>query len=117
MSPLYHYTCIDGHRGITNDGGLIRPGIDGLVWLTDMAVPIPDALGLTRVLIPCDRTQYRWTVPHHAAQHFSRYRRANPAREHLWLALIYAPGARPAHWWVTEEPVTGTPPALGRVCG
>lgn len=114
-TPAYHYTC--GHRapGIREDGVVIpghhlpsaSPLISGIpwarfAWFTDLDVPIKDALGLTSDLLICDRTEYR-------------FRALDPDRLVAWMSirlnyefrhwLEAAPGARPAHWYVSRDSV------------
>lgn len=110
MTVLYHYTCFHGNAAIIGDLGEIKPGPDGLVWLTDMRVPIRDALGLTSRYITCDRMAYRWQVeivPEIAW--WPRWlRQASPEWKKWGRMLEMADGARPAHWYVAEIPVLGT---------
>lgn len=103
---LFHYTCRDhGLPGI-REAGELRPNEGApfaLVWLTDMAVPDRDALGLTSNWLHCDRMDVRITVPDHPAiTPWWRWRRANPDLWPWTAALEAAFGARPAHWFVSE---------------
>lgn len=101
---LWHFTCDDGHKQITDT---LRPN-RGIVWLTDLNMPIRDALGLTSHMLGCDRAAHRYRVTDDSAcvkWVDSRLRHLiGPAREHT-LELESAPGARPMHWWVAEVPV------------
>lgn len=118
MSALYHYTCDHSRWELGNQGTLLatadRADISALginawptffVWLTDMAEPDPDALGLTRHHITCDRTAHR-------------YRVTDTTGTMRWLdfivtepqygsvsSLLESPGADPSAWWVSKEPV------------
>lgn len=122
---LFHYTCSHAAEKIRQDDS-IRPGdqlvekltyamlpasvqhiaraVAGMCWFTDLAPPVDrDVLGLTMLSLTCDRivhcfevvpdwTVIRWWL--------------NVRREHrdLW-DLEKAPGALPAHWFVSEHPV------------
>ena len=110
---LFHYTCDHGRTAL-GEGGLLRPAgqltdrplpwTGEFVWLTDLAHPNADALGLTRTLAPCDRTRHRYrvtdvrdVVPWTDAAH----RLARPIREEI----EGEPGSRPRHWFVSVVPV------------
>ena len=104
---LFHYTCDHGAEGIRRSG-VLRPNPQALlprplVWLTDLAEPHRDALGLTSLILSCDRTAHRFRVDTTAAMWWPHYARTVPpwARE----ALDGEPGAMPAHWWVVDVPV------------
>lgn len=107
MPILYHYTCDHGAAGIRATGEirpLQHPLLHApLVWLTDLDPPIPAALGLTSLILHCDRTEHSFAVETDSAVWWPRYARRVPrdARE----ALESAPGVMPAHWWVSEEPL------------
>jgi hypothetical protein len=114
MGELWHYTC-EHSRAKLGDVGELVPlarlaGLDDLpptsvfVWLTDLSVPIPAALGLTRLSLRCDRTEHRYRVTDVAGVlPWVAVRRDTPPR---WrYALESAPGAMPAHWYVSEGPV------------
>lgn len=116
MTPaLYHFTCSHGYAKI-GAAGKLRPAssrIPGLrllpgrfVWLTDLAVPVRDALGLTSTSLQCDRTEHRYRVvdpqnPEIIPWSVAR-RKCDRAQV---LALESAPGAQPDHWWVATIPV------------
>ena len=110
MKPtLYHYTCDHSHAQI--DGELLSAlaqhphedrfmlsGPHQLVWMTDLAHPNRDALGLTSHILACDRTvhRYRVTDPSKVVP-WVKVRRA-----YRWAEeLESADGARPRHWWVS----------------
>lgn len=109
MTTLYHYTCAHGRAWIDD---LLVPashqsgraiGTPGeYVWLTDLARPQRDALGLTSHILDCDRTEYRYRVTNMAdVLPWTAVRRA-----WRWAhELESAPGARPRHWWVSAGPV------------
>jgi hypothetical protein len=116
---LFHYTCTHAIDAIDDDG-LLRPitdvhpltlddGVLPLLWLTDLSVPIRDALGLTSTILRCDRTEIRydvtstddvlaWTDWRRAHRHDARILR-------IASVLESESGARPAHWFVSEIPL------------
>ncbi|MGH9252915.1 MAG: hypothetical protein ACRD0W_25905 [Acidimicrobiales bacterium] len=96
---LYHYTCDHGAARI-GDSGILQPHL-GLVWLTDLDVPMREALGLTSHILNCDRIVHRYRVTDTAScQRWLTY-----LGRRWQLDLELADGARPAHWWVSEQPV------------
>lgn len=104
---LYHYTCLHSEPDIRREGRLIpwsQPMLDGLhlIWLTDMAWPDREGLGLTSLTLQCDRAQWRVTVDAQPQRWVDFARtlptKLRPARR----ALEFAPGALPMHWWVSE---------------
>lgn len=103
---LWHYTCDHGLLKIGARGWL-KPGADSWLWLTDLDVPHRDALGLSSVLIECDRTAHRYRVePGHDAHPFVRMQHAfDPVR---WQALLDVPGGLVRHWYVSAVPVRAT---------
>jgi hypothetical protein len=101
MTVLYHYTCEHGRAGID---GLLVPGPDGFIWLTDMAYPNRDALGLTMNYTRCDRTRYRYRVTDNSgAVPWTTVRRSARPAWREWIEE--APGVRPRHWWIAIDPV------------
>lgn len=109
---LYHYTCDHAAPSIRKQRYVIPlceqvPG-DGVVpwglfaWFTDLDTPDRSGLGLTSLLLSCDRTAHRFTVAN--ATEVERW--VNVRRFHPWAhELESAPGAMPMHWWVATEPV------------
>lgn len=109
---LWHYTCSHTYAYL-GDSGLLVPAqnlvttLDDywpaqFVWLTDLRSPIRDALGLTSTFQHCDRTAYRYRVADTSTVfRWADVRRTVPNAELLELA----DGARPAHWYVSVEPV------------
>lgn len=97
---LWHYTCPDhGHPAIYGSGKL-KPGADGVVWLTDMEFPDRAALGLTRVSLNCDRGARRYRV--------DETKRVVPwmlfrqqVDTHVRDLLETFPGVMPRHWFVS----------------
>jgi hypothetical protein len=105
---LHHYTCDHALPRILACGEL-RPGIDGVLWLTDMAVPNRQALGLTSHTLTCDRLANRLdvSVDPRLVMWWMVFRRdclANGHRAYV-EARESAPGARPMHWWVAAWPI------------
>jgi hypothetical protein len=110
---LWHYTCQHGREALGDVGRLLPahmltdsipplwwPG--RLVWLTDMRAPDVDALGLSSVLIVCNRAEHRYRVTDtRDCQHWLRARR--PYRHEA--GVLEVPGTRPAHWYVSGAPV------------
>jgi len=97
---LYHYTCQHAHAKIT---GELRPGLDGFVWLTDLDAPFDYALGLTRRMLVCNRTEHRYrvldtidVVPYLAIRSTLTYER----RE-----ALESFGTLPRHWFVSKAHV------------
>lgn len=113
MTPdLWHYTCDHGRAALGTTGVLLpnaaAPGLPPLVWATDMpAANDPEALGLTSVILDCDRTAHRYAITDPAG--FTRWGRV---RSHYpdWArdALELADGAQPARWWVSPTPAPAT---------
>lgn len=103
IPALWHYTCPHGRIRIGKRGSL-RPGLDGLVWLTDLDVAHRDALGLSMTLIDCDRTAYRYRVLDGALViPWTRARRLlDPVRVD---AIESTPGVLVRHWFVCPTPV------------
>lgn len=101
---LYHLTCAEhGHPGILGTG-VLRPGSDGLVWMTDLDTPIRDALGLVRPGVTCDKGAVRYRVDDttHAVPWLA-FRKDLPREV---VALLEAvPGAMPRHWFVSWVPM------------
>lgn len=113
--PFWHFTCEHG-RAALGDAGELVPAVllvpdparlalwwpARLVWLSDLPYPDRQALGLTSHLITCDRTAHRYRVTDAATvQPWARARR--PFRHEA--AALEVPGTRPAHWYVSGEPV------------
>jgi hypothetical protein len=106
---LYHYTCDHGRAGIQRDGW-IRPGADGLVWLTDIG---PDrrnermrkSLGLTSYSLKCDRMEFVFAAdPSDAMPYREAVARGVIGRaRHMLLTRL--PHARPGNWFVATTSV------------
>lgn len=121
MRQLFHYTCRHAYDQLGRSGTLLpatslTDAIDAeswwparYVWLTDLTVPIRDALGLTSSVITCDRTEFRYVVTSYdnvIPWIHERHRIPDP-----WLLELHD-GTRPAHWYVSRQPV---PVALDHV--
>lgn len=107
LPVAYHYTCDHNITQIRRTGILIpnrhlwlpKP----LVWLTDLDVPIREALGLTSTILKCDRTKNRVECQPTTAVWWPHYARSLPAETRYMFEA--APGAAPVHWWVSDQPV------------
>ncbi len=122
---LYHFTCAHAEACIRRDGALIPQvswrrldavlldagqAMTGLwrapavVWLTDMERPSRHRLGLTSIVLQCDRTEYRFEVDTDAAEPWTAFaarHKANPE----YLATLTGD---PRRWFVA----TGRVPIL-----
>ena len=101
---FYHYSCRHGAVGIRGTGW-VRPNshpllCHELVWLTDMAQPAMNALGLTSHTIDCDRTAYRVTVQTDNAVWWPIWARRLDLETRRKFDTAY--GAMPARWWVHQ---------------
>lgn len=111
---LYHYCCGHSAAAIEDSHGILRPHttdalypLPPVVWLTDMEAPDRYGLGLTSLLIECDRTEFRYPVVMAGDlalvvewwPHFARRYRAYPVVEELEAS----PGTLPVHWWVATD--------------
>ncbi|MFC9432776.1 hypothetical protein [Nocardia sp. NPDC057030] len=120
MIGLYHYTCQHGHDAIGEAGTLlapeqVQPGhatrlpphmreLSWFIWLTDLDVAHPHALGLTRRYLSCDRTRHRYRVADTCDARRWIDLRASCHPE-MVAELESAPGAMPVHWWAATHPV------------
>jgi len=103
---LWHYTCIDhGHPGIYGSGE-VRPNQSGIAWFTDLERPWPDALGLTRVSLRCNRSGIRYRIDDTSdVISWLSFRRQEDLSIPLIQELEAFPGALPRHWFVSVVPV------------
>ena len=107
---LYHYTCHHSVKGITRRG-MIRPTPHPLipdhriVWLTDMATPDRDALGLTSDYLACDRLAFRYLVDAEDAEPWATFaaRASVPFLSRAYLET----GRAPDRWFVVTRSVLG----------
>lgn len=110
---LWHYTCEHAFSVLGMKGELvpacqlsanIPPAYwwGRLIWMTDLAIPDREALGLTMRITKCDRTEYRYRVTDTAdVLPWTRIRRQFPAE----VLEGATPGLRPRHWYVAAVPV------------
>lgn len=99
---LYHFTCDHGRSAIPRTG-LLQPGMDGFVWLTDDPTAARVAVGLTSYLLACDRMAHRFTALDSST--CIRWVQHPTARTAWGRALSLTPGAMPGTWWVSGSPV------------
>lgn len=113
MAELWHYTCSHGRAAIGTSGQIVPaqqltsrelPWPGSYVWVTDLATPNAEALGLTRQLVKCDRTAHRYLVcPGQPVTRWVDIRRQVPP---VWRdELEGAPGAMLMHWYVSRQPL------------
>jgi hypothetical protein len=78
---------------------------DRLVWLTDLPTPWREELGLTSLILKCDRTTHRFTVdvPAAAVLPWAVYARQRRIDRRVRDGL--EDGALPMHWWVSLNPL------------
>lgn len=101
MMPLYHYSStMDTGQPTTDDVVIFPEAETGLVWLTDMQVPMRRALMLPDG--PCLRAE---VLDMSSVEKWTTYR---GKREDLVFDLELQAGAAPNHWWVSEQPVRAT---------
>lgn len=107
---LYHYTCSHVRERLGKKGTLRphpQPWLGGvrLIWLTDMATPDRAALGLTSVLLSCDRTQVRYQVTGSSGAVVPWGEWARQHQVPVDQQMTLEAGRQPARWWVAEGPV------------
>lgn len=101
---LFHYTCSHARSKILLDG-ILKPNERGyrqLLWLTDLAVPSVQGLGLTSFMLRCDRTQWRVSVESEIATPWTKWAHDHKVEWQIREVLDGTPGAMPLHWWVSE---------------
>lgn len=107
-APLFHYTCDHGLSLIRSSDWTLLPqaGFFGhLIWMTDLSEPDKFALGLTSVILSCDRTAHRLRVLGGGPVWWPTWCRAMSISRSLRDVVELAPGARPMNWWVASDPV------------
>ena len=114
VPTLWHYTCDHGHAVLGAGAVSLVPGHrlsaitpvywwpSRFVWLTDMAVPAREPLGLTSHALDCDRTAHRYRVTD-TADCVKWLIARRPFRHEAHI--LETPGTRPAHWWISGVPV------------
>lgn len=113
-TTLWHFTCEHGHEALGGGRVLLVPGHrlseivpaywwpSRFVWLTDVAVPAREPLGLTSHSLDCDRTAYRYRVTDNRdCQPWKTARRPFRHEAHI----LETPGTRPARWYISGYPV------------
>jgi hypothetical protein len=114
LPTLWHFTCDHAARRIGDRGDLVSalvlvpdkplPWWSAYVWLTDLAHPPREALGLTSRMLSCDRLAHRYRVlDASGAYPWVAVRRNVPER--LRAPLELQAGVRLVHWWVALGPV------------
>jgi len=105
----FHFTCDHGHDGIGGTGTLLPghfltkrevPWTGRLVWLTDLAAPDRDALGLTSRILSCDRTRHRYRVTDET-EVLPWVQVARTVPHDIREQIEGEPGSRPMHWYVS----------------
>ena len=116
---FYHYTCDHGREDIGDQGellslALLRPkallsaGEDWvlrrqLIWVTDLAEPDIEGLGLTSETLTCERWRHRYRITNERPiQRFSDMQHRFSA---YVQASLLAGNARPEHWFVSWVPL------------
>ena len=117
---LYHYCCDHSRAGIDADG-VLHPGVDGLVWLTDLAPnalgreKLRKALGLTSTTLKCDRLEHAYMAnPRDAIPYLQAVSKGIVSQ--AWHRSAVGPHHRPANWYVATVDVPALPAgkAVGR---
>lgn len=120
---LFHYCCEHVAPKIARDG-FLKPGMawrhydfkmlshgepmsglwraPAVVWLTDLARPDRQALGLTSFTLPCDRTEVRFTVSDATGVVPWRDFAETHGAASDWLSVMEA-GRSPEHWFVATN--------------
>ena len=106
---LYHYACAHTRKAVGTRGMLQphpQPVLGGLrvLWLTDQEVPDREGLGLTSLMLDCDRIAYRYIVDCDAVRYLDIRMVLHPMSR---MTLETVPGARPDLWWMVSESVLG----------
>ena len=105
---LFHFTCTHGKKDIgTGSRALLIPHLHPLLgikvlWLTDLAEPMPYDVGLTQSYIKCDRREFRYVVEEDAQRcrrwRTSIERASSPSRVVHDLESY----GQPDTWWISD---------------
>jgi hypothetical protein len=99
---LYHYTCMHSAYSIKADRFVLRPGVTGFLWLTDLDAPDRRGLGLTSHILECDRTEFRFAVPEPVeVERWVDVRKSMP--RYLVQELEADPRSMLMHWYLTTH--------------
>jgi len=108
-SVFFHFCC-DHSAALIRAEGIVKPmvghpylGGARLVWLTDLAEPGRDELGLTSETLSCDRTKWRVTVRGEAVWWPTWAHRHKIGLSVRGLLESYG---QPRRWWVSEQPLS-----------
>jgi hypothetical protein len=110
---LWHYTCSDHGGALIGTEGTLRPGHDGVVWLTDLDEPHISALGMLPVMAKCNRAELRYRVTDVTdVVPWMEFRREIDG--YVRYLLERDPAVMPRHWFVALRPVAATLDPMGR---
>ncbi len=106
MTVYYHYTCSEKADLIGATGILIPTQLFGgpaLVWLTNLADPDIEGLGLTAHSLDCDRSEVRYRARRDDFVPWlgSTVHASMPPH----LQAEFHRGRTPANWFYSESPV------------
>lgn len=104
---LYHFTCEHGAERIVQEG-LLRPNPllkPSVIWLTNLSDAPREWLGLTSIILECDRTQYRFSAEVEEPERYVDWAKRVRLSRRVRDAWELAPGALPMHWWISETPL------------
>jgi hypothetical protein len=104
---LFHFTCDHSRIKILADLTLKPSPVGlGLLWLTDLATPSAEELGLTSYMLRCDRLAYVMEVETDQATPWTYWAHSHHVKSDIRFILDGSPGARPGHWWVSETEIS-----------
>jgi hypothetical protein len=109
---LWHYTCRDHGGAKIGESGVLRLGVLGVLWLTDLEVPVIQALGLDNQIATCDRTELRYRVDDTSRViPWMEFRRG--VHPDMLNALENVRSVMPRHWFVSLDPLSAVLDPLG----